>query len=326
MKKHQVASAVVAALLIACSLDAMAQSACDQDCLEQPGQFDPYSSSQSQAFSFDAYAGSSGKSCIDTLCAPYCDVYGNTRRLPFAASLALDRGYELPLPFGVQGAYNYLKSDPRITDVRVGFSGGPVSSIPATVSGLKNDTQTAIIRIDGWILPFFNLYGLFGETSVDSRGDLVIPNPVPTRPDIVVPIRVRPSGPTYGVGATLAVGYRDWFLALDSNITRTDLDLLDSDIDKKTVGIRTGLRGEGPRIKATGWIGGMYLDRHTHIAGTANTGTSLDPIKYEVDTVFDNPWMFLVGGVVDFSPSWNLTLEGGFGDIKQLTAAMSYRF
>ena len=118
----------------------------------------------------------------------------------------------------------------------------------------------------------------------------------------------------------------NWFLTLDSNVTRTDLDLFDSTIDKKTVGVRAGWRGDVGRMKWSGWLGTMYVDDRTVIEGTALTGTALDPIKYQVATVFDKPWNFLVGSMLEVTNSIHLMAELGFGDREQFTLVASYRF
>jgi len=39
------------------------------------------------------------------------------RTLPFLAEEAIKRGYELPLPFGVSGIYNYIQRDIRVDSV-----------------------------------------------------------------------------------------------------------------------------------------------------------------------------------------------------------------
>ncbi len=160
------------------------------------------------------------------------------------ADLALDRGHELPLPFGVTAAFTSMWTTPLVTEVRVGFNGAnPAVVAPITLNNLETKTQSLVTRVDGWILPFLNVYGVFGETWVDSTTDLTIPKPGPGPPTIVLPVRVKLNGPTYGVGSTLVVGYKSWFAAVDANYTRTDLDAFDSEIKKNTVSIRTGVQG-----------------------------------------------------------------------------------
>ncbi|HIE95538.1 MAG TPA: hypothetical protein EYG03_26870 [Planctomycetes bacterium] len=70
----------------------------------------------------------------------------------------------------------------------------------------------------------------------------------------------------------------------------------------------------------------MYIDSRTLLEGTLLTGTAVDPIRYEVDQEFEDPWNFLIGANWQPSPSWNVTVEGGVGPRQQVTAAVAYRF
>lgn len=299
---------------------------CNEDGVYITDGFDPYAPPATTDPLASFMPSNSDKTLSETLFTPYYDVLGNRRQLPLASSLALDRGYLLPLPFGVSANFTYLEVNPRVTDVRVGLAGGTPQALPITVNNLQNETQNYLVRLDGWLFPFLNVYGLFGQTSLTSGGDLFIPNPLPLQPDIQVPVVVHAQGPLYGAGAVLAAGYQSWFITLDVNRTRADLDLFDSTIDKTSVGLRTGWRTEGrPRNWAL-WLGTMYVDNRTYIEGTAISGTSIDPIRYQVETVFDKPWNFLIGSLLELSPSFSLLLEIGFGDREQLTAAASYRF
>ncbi len=290
-------------------------------------EFDPYATMDQTISGVTGYGlqRRPARSFRDTLFTPYRDVNGKCRRFPLAASLAVDRGIELPLPFGVQGIYTYIDAEPTVTDVQIGFAGGSPVSVPISIQGLNNKTQAYLVRLDGWILPFLNIYGLFGQTSAESTGILSIPNPDPLLPDLVTSLRSSTSGPTYGGGSTFVVGYKAWFLAADANWSRTNLDLFDSDIEKKTASIRTGLRGPVGSTTVAVWLGGMYFDRRTQLDGTIVTGTLLDPIKFEIESEFKDEMNFLLGMNVQISPAWNFTLEGGFGAWEQITAGIAYR-
>ena len=243
------------------------------------------------------------------------------------ADLALDRGHELPLPFGITAAFTSMWTTPLVTEVRVGFNGAdPVTVAPIALENLETETQILVTRVDGWILPFLNVYGIYGETWVDSSTDLTVPKPGPGPPTIVLPVRISFNGPTYGAGSTLVVGYKSWFAMVDANYTRTDFNEFDSEIRKKTVSIRTGLQGRLGWLKGAIWVGTMYIDRRTLLEGTIMSGTAVDPIRFEVDQEFADPWNFLFGANWQPSPSWNVTVEGGVGPRQQVTAAVAYRY
>ena len=290
-------------------------------------EFDPYATTNQSTFGSTGVSGlgSPRRSFSETLFSRYRDVKGNCRQFPLAASLAVDRGIQLPLPFGLQGIYTYIDAEPTVIDVRVGFQGNSPVSVPASVPIINNKTQSYLARFDGWIFPFLNIYGLFGETSAEANGILSIPNPDPSLPDILTQLQTSTSGPTYGVGTTFVFGYRSWFVAADANSSRTQLELFDSDIKKKTASIRTGLRGPVGSAKVAVWIGAMYFDRKTQVDGTVLSGTLLDPIRFEIESEFKDEMNTLLGMNIEVLPSLNLTLEAGFGAWEQINAAIAYR-
>ncbi len=263
----------------------------------------------------------------ESLCETYTDVNGRRRRLPLLANLAVERGYELPLPFGVQEVYTWIRPDAVVDEVRVGFGGAPPTTVvPISVDKPEIETHSLITRIDGWILPFLNVYGLVGYSSVDTSVALTVPNPLPG-PDVRIPINTTFSGPTWGSGATLVVGYRNVFAMVDSNYTYVDLDSFDSKISKGTVGIRSGLQGTWQNCKGAVWVGGMYIDGRTTLEGSLNTGIgALDPVRFEVDQDSDQPWNFLMGFNWEPSSHLMLTVEGGVGARQQITVAGTWRF
>jgi hypothetical protein len=71
--------------------------------------------------------------------------------------------------------------------------------------------QNASARLDVWLLPFLNVYGLVGYTRGRTRGSLFVTLPA-LGINEVLPLLAEFNGPTYGGGATVAGGYRlsDW--------------------------------------------------------------------------------------------------------------------
>ena len=243
------------------------------------------------------------------------------------AGLALDREHEHPLPCAIQPTFTSLRTEPIVTEVRVGLHGSDPSVVaPVALNNRKNETHTFLTRVDGWVVPFLNVYSIYGETWVNSSTDLTVPKPGSGPPTVTLPMRVNFNGSTYGGGAMPVVGYKSWFAAVDANYTRTDFDEFDSEIKKKTVSIRTGLQGRSGWLKGAIRVGTMYIDRKTLLEGTVLTGTAVNPIRFEVAQEFTDSWNFLNGANWQPSPSGNLTVEGGVGPRQQVTAAIAYRF
>jgi hypothetical protein len=104
------------------------------------------------------------------------------RALPLFGDVARERGYELPLPFGVTANFMYIDTDFKVDSISIGLGGAP----PAEVSFLDFDedrasAKTTTMRFDAWLLPFLNVYGVVGYTWANSALDSRFPS-APTPP------------------------------------------------------------------------------------------------------------------------------------------------
>ena len=69
--------------------------------------------------------------------------------LPFMSDLALKRGYELPLPFGVSGVFFYVERDVEISNVRLGINGAPLRDVNNFIDlGARSRSSGGIARFD----------------------------------------------------------------------------------------------------------------------------------------------------------------------------------
>lgn len=140
----------------------------------------------------------------------------------------------------------------------------------------REQSKSENLRIDMWVFPFLNIYGLVGHTRGSSVSNVSV-DADPTRYsgiDRVIASSVHQlyqsgelqdidftldfKGTTRGTGITLAGGYENWFALVDTNYTRTDFDILDGKISALTVSPRVGyrFRFEGPSESltlASGW-------------------------------------------------------------------------
>ena len=146
--------------------------------------------------------------------------------LPLLAEEARKRGVELPLPFGVSLVYYHLDRAIEVTDVRIGRSGNPPRSVTEVAqfsSGSRVDNLN--LKVDVWLLPFLNLYGLVGwfhnNSTTNVRVSYEGPLGSPIERSFSVPTTIE--GSVGGLGATLAAGYPPFFLVLDVNAFGSDL-------------------------------------------------------------------------------------------------------
>jgi hypothetical protein len=234
--------------------------------------------------------------------------------LPLLGEEARKRGIELPLPFGAGLVYYHLNRGIEITDVRVGRNGASPTSVSqyAHLSS-SSDVETVNLKLDVWLLPFVNLYGIVGYiwNSSDTRVAVNLPPILPggqTRArELVVPTRLE--GSIGGIGMTLAGGYGPFFMAYDVNAAQADLGF-DDRFKAVVASIRGGWFGEvGGRplrlwINATDW----------NTFATA-TGTVADPdggtLAFEVDQGPAYRYTYGIGGSYTLNPHVEFAADGG---------------
>jgi len=191
---------------------------------------------------------------------------------------------------------------------------------PAMLEDLDvdNDTSSYHFRIDYWLLPFLNIFGLYGQidgsTEVDLQGI-----------DIGLPIGLNNltidyDGTVYGAGAVLAVGGAHWFADVAYDYTETDLDVATSSVKASIVTPKVGYHFSGGAV----WVGAMYQDTQERHEGTFEM-PYLGPIPFKVELNDREPWNYLIGGTASLGGPWVLILQGGFGTRDAALVTLEYR-
>ena len=231
--------------------------------------------------------------------------------LPLMKEEALKRGYVLPLPFGTGVTATVLTGrDIEVTDLRIGIDGNaPVSVSDFVDLGSESDVFNANLKLDAWILPFLNVYALLGYVYNESQTDLHVTVPTPGPPGEVefdFDVDSKLDGFVGGAGLTLAAGYGDFFLVVDSNYSQTDIGFDDS-FRAITASMRTGKQWEigAARSPLQTWLGGAYWDTenvakgHTDVPGVGR-------IDFEADQGPVYPWVVDIGANARVVPSFEL--------------------
>ena len=190
-------------------------------------------------------------------------------------------------------------------------------------SGLRveNDIQHYDIKLDVWLTPFLNLFGILGHMSAETVVDLSSV-PVQGLPFSLGKLPVDYDGTVYGLGFTLAYGGERWFGSVTSTWTDTSLNGdFDSSVKSFTAQPRVGLFWE----KWAFWVGGMYLDTQEDHSGTIALPV-LGPVPFAVELEGASKWNTAVGAGYIFSTRANLYLELGFGDRDHTLFNFTYRF
>ncbi|OAT56317.1 hypothetical protein M989_00154 [Kluyvera georgiana ATCC 51603] len=267
------------------------------------------------------------------------------------------RGYELPQTFGVN--INYMNIRQNIDVDSINFNGLSLRShsldnaFKINVGKTRERSKTETLKLDAWLLPFMNVYGLVGYTDGHSVSQIGVGIKGPRKyhyPGNLqnLAFQLDFKGTTYGVGTTLVGGIGNWFTAFDANYTQTRFDILDGSINAFTLSPRLGYRFSTPGSDALHlpagklnlWVGSMYQDVQQEFKGSLNDltmpSTALQDMvnlankegkgRFDVKQHLQSPWNMLVGAQYELTANFNVTTEIGFAERNSLFVAGEYRF
>lgn len=233
---------------------------------------------------------------------------------------------DMPRTFGIGIDYFHL-GQPYQLDALT-FSAPPGAPIPPvtdpSVIGADSDLRNVDLKVDVWLLPFLNVFGIYGRIEGDTNVDL---SAVGLPPD-VAQVVIDYDGDVYGGGFTLAVGGERWFGSVTTTFTDTDLtgDFVSS-VKATTIQPRIGLR-TGYDIDV--WLGGYIIDAEETHSGTVNLdigfGFGIIPIDFGVDLSQKEDFNPSLGMRMSLESGWEATVEVGGGDRNTALANISYRF
>ena len=256
--------------------------------------------------------------------------------LPLGKSLAA--GHELPLPLGISANVFFMEQDMEAQSIAVDIPPLPLPTgplqlppgLPAESAKLESRVTTTTAKIDAWVLPFLNVYGVAGYVDGETTASGFSVGGLPPELASLLPnsFAIAYSGSTYGVGGTLAAGYNQFFASLDANYTESDLDIGDSTIEAFVISPRVGITGDLGGLNGALYVGAMYQDVDEQQNGTVKfpiAGVSV-PVGYDVISAAKEEWNYLVGANLKASESWNYGIEVGFSDRTHVMATLNYRF
>ncbi|MTD28469.1 hypothetical protein [Erwinia sorbitola] len=289
------------------------------------------------------------------------DLFGkSTGPLPFFGDEIRKRGYDLPDPYGI--GFNYMNIHQNIKVKSIQFSN---LKIPGLFPGMKpiplpgnmfninvgrtrEKSKTETARLDTWLFPFLNVYGIVGHTRGSSVSNVSVCT-LGTCPGQLknMDFTLKFKGTTYGGGTTLAYGYHNWFGTLDFNYTRTSFNILDGSISAYTftprVGYRFTIPGSAkysiPVSHASLWVGSMYQDVDQDFRGSLSNlhmpANLVDLVNFvnqdkkghfRVKQHLKSPWNILVGGQYELTRNFNIITEVGFEKRNSLMVGGEFRF
>ena len=214
-----------------------------------------------------------------------------------------------------------MDQDYEITSLEFVFPGIP--SIDTDNVDVTNELSHVDLKLDAWVTPFLNVFGLVGRLQADTRVDLS-EVPLPGLPFSLGVLPVNYDGTVYGAGFNLVYGTERWFASL--NNTWTDASLsgdFNSSVSSYTAQPRIGLiRGNW-----SWYLGAMYLDTEESHKGVIDLGLpGLEAVPFDVELDTLEAWNYAVGVAYVFGPEAHLSFEVGFGDREHTLFNFTYRF
>ena len=278
--------------------------------------------------------------------------------LPFFAQNVIDKGYNLPLPYGISLIYADVEQDFKMNSMDVGFNGGDKQRFDfVDFKDASTRTSTFQLKADAWLLPFMNVFAMVGRVegeapltvALDGNGVLDHLNvdcsgrlPPPTcrlfeDKNVEIPIEIAVGGTTYGFGTTLVGGWHNYFATLPISFTFTEMDGKEIEGYTMTIMPRAGrvfnLQGMGSLAL---FVGGSYLQADLTIISSIScetrdfecVGNEPFSLDYTIKQSNSDRWNMLVGGNWDLNKHWSWHAEyGGFiGSRDAIISSLSYRY
>lgn len=193
--------------------------------------------------------------------------------LPIWGEKVAQKGYKLPYSAGVSVNYFWQESEIVISNLEVGFNHGPLHNVDEIIRFDKSTVEAGAltIRPDIWLLPFLNIYGIFGKanTSTKINAGVWIPDADNNWSEIAnFSTKANFDATTFGLGMTPTIGIGGGWLALDMNMAWTDISSLDKPAFSYIFGPRVGKTFQLPKPETNiaVWVGAFRV----HINGDTN--------------------------------------------------------
>lgn len=233
----------------------------------------------------------------------------------------LVEGEEFYEPWGIGLDFFTLDQQYKIKSLQFELPG--VGLPDPSALQIENELQHFDLKLDVWLTPFLNVFGLLGHVDADTVVDFS-QAPITGLPIPLTKLPVSYDGTVYGAGFTLIYGSRDWFGAVTTTFTDTDLSgSFDSSVQSLSIQPRLGLI----RDKWQFWVGGMYLDTEEDHSGTISLPIpGIPPVPFSIELEGSDKWNTAVGIGHTFSAKAHLSFEVGFGDRDHTLFNFTYRF
>ncbi|MFC1827805.1 hypothetical protein ACFLZQ_07765 [Thermodesulfobacteriota bacterium] len=272
-------------------------------------------------------------------------------KLPFLAQKVIDKGYDLPLPYGIGLTYVKVDQDILLDNLEVGINGREEEPFEFVAFGNPSaENDTVQLKFDAWLFPFMNVFALLGKIDGKAPMDIILDGngmldhleldcsgPPLQNPlcellgdkTFTVPIETKFSGKTYGIGTVLAGGWNNWFVTLPISLNYADMDGKDTEGIAITFTPRFGrVLNLGNKGNLALFAGGNYLKTDLTVSGTVSTPEDNLIIDYTIDQTNKDRWNLVLGYNWDINKrwSWSMEYDGFIGSREAFITSVTRRF
>ena len=200
---------------------------------------------------------------------------------PIWGQKAYQKGFDIPYPAGIMGNYMWMRQGIILDNLQLGVKTDNVD-IPLTpVEFIEfgdnlNTSYSVNVRPDLWVLPFLNVYGIFGFGNSDTEVNITFP--------VELQSIVNQDLRTAGVGLMGAGGIGPVWFSIDANFTWNKPALLDKAVLVNVVGIRLGHTftfKNRPQSNFAIWAGGMRASMSSETKGEIQLIDALPPEAWD---------------------------------------------
>ena len=203
-------------------------------------------------------------------------------RFPLLGQKAYQAGFDIPYPIGVMGNFIWMDQGILIDNMQLGLKtnnqGIPLTNVDEFIK-FGDNTNTSFgsnFRPDIWILPFLNVYGIFGYGSSETSVRLTEP--------VALTSVVKQGIRTSGFGFMGAFGIGPIWTSIDANWTWNKPELLEKAVLVRVLGIRFGKTftfNQHPDRNFAIWAGGMRARMGSSTVGQIQLIDALPPEVWE---------------------------------------------
>jgi len=281
-------------------------------------------------------------------------------KLPIFAQKVIDKGFGLPLPYGVSAIYTNVLQELALSDLRISFGDPdqPQTEVPfVTFEPSIVDVNAYNLKADMWLFPFLNVFMLGNHLSGDGVIPIVVPGedilkvlapPIGARcdkppghlgrpalcdEDLVLIDHPKYTGETLGVGIILPMGWKNFFAAIPLSYTWSETSNTNGKVTAFQASLRMGFYFKPKRTGQVAlYVGSTYLDTEQDVFGVFPIDTGVPElgtidINYTIHQGPADKVNYLAGFNWVITERWWLQAELGFGGKRDdVIASLSYRW